>query len=111
GVVAEVGMRFAFYSGGSSAPKEILKAVKKSIDAGLSADDGLRALALAPAQIFGVADRLGTLETGKIANLVLTDGDVFAEKTKVKLVFVDGRRFEVREPARPSEPPKGDLSG
>src|SRR5207245_5837361 len=108
---AKAGVKFAFYSGGISAPKEILKAVKKSIDAGLSADDALRALTLAPAQIFGVADRLGTLETGKIANLVLTDGDLFAEKTKVKLVFVDGRKFEVREPARPSEPPKGDLSG
>ena len=108
---AKAGVKFAFYSGGISAPKEILKAVKKSIDAGLSADDALRALTLAPAQIFGVADRLGSLETGKIANLVVTDGDLFAEKTKVKLVFVDGRKFEVREPARPSEPPKGDLSG
>jgi len=108
---AKAGVKFAFYSGGISAPKDILKAVKKSIDAGLSADDALRALTLAPAQIFGVGDRLGSLETGKIANLIVTDGDLFAEKTKVKLVFVDGKKFEVREPARPPEPPKGDLSG
>src|SRR6266699_212324 len=50
---AKAGVKFAFYSGGISAPKDILKAVKKSIDAGLSADDALRALTLAPAQIFG----------------------------------------------------------
>src|SRR5437879_2117184 len=108
---AKAGVKFAFYSGGSSAPKAALKAFEKSIDAALYDDDALHGLPVAAAQIFGVADRLGTLETGKIANLVLTDGDLFAEKTKVKLVFVDGRKFEVREPARPSEPPKGDLSG
>ncbi|MGC2829062.1 MAG: hypothetical protein WB994_05445, partial [Candidatus Acidiferrum sp.] len=55
--------------------------------------------------------RLGSIETGKIANLVVTDGDLFAEKTKIKLVFVDGERFEIREPEKPKEPPKGNMSG
>ena len=54
---------------------------------------------------------LGSIEKGKIANLVVTDGNVFEKKTKVKMVFVDGRKFEVREPIRPSDPPKGDLTG
>ena len=107
----KAGVKFAFYSGGITAAKEILPAVKKSIDAGLSADAALRALTLSPAEIFGVADVLGSIEKGKIANLVVTDGDLFDKKSKVKMVFVDGRKFEVREPLRPSEPPKGDLSG
>ena len=107
----KAGVKFAFYSGGITAAKDILPAVKKSIDAGLSADAALRALTLSPAEIFGVADVLGSIEKGKIANLVVTDGDLFDKKTKVKMVFVDGRKFEVREPLRPSEPPKGDLSG
>ncbi len=71
----------------------------------------LRALTLSPAEIFGVADRLGSIENGKIANLVITDGDLFDEKTKIKYVFVDGRRFTIHEPEKPKDPPKGDLTG
>jgi imidazolonepropionase-like amidohydrolase len=109
--LAKAGVKFAFYSGGITAPKDALKAAKKSIDAGLPADAALRALTLSAAEIFGVADRLGSIENGKIANLVVTDGDLFEEKTKIKMVFVDGHRFEVREPEKPKDPPKGDISG
>jgi imidazolonepropionase-like amidohydrolase len=105
------GVKFAFYSGGIAAPKDILPAVKKSIDAGLSPEEALRALTLSPAEIFGVSETLGSIENGKIANLVVTDGDLFDKKTKVKIVFVDGRKYEVREILRPSEPPKGDITG
>ena len=109
--LAKAGVKFAFYSGGIAAPKDILKATKKSIDAGLPTDAALRALTLSAAEIFGVADRLGSLENGKIANLVVTDGDLFEDKTKIKMVFVDGRKFEVHEPEKPKDPPKGDISG
>jgi imidazolonepropionase-like amidohydrolase len=109
--LSKAGVKFAFYSGAITAPKDILKAAKKSIDAGLSPDAAIRAFTLTPAEIFGVADRLGSIETGKIANLVVTDGDIFDEKTKIKFVFVDGRRFTVREPEKPKDPPKGDLTG
>jgi imidazolonepropionase-like amidohydrolase len=109
--LAKAGVKFAFYSGGITAPKDALKAAKKSIDAGLAPETALRALTLSPAEIFGVADRLGSIENGKIANLVVADGDLFEEKTKIKMVFVDGHRFEVREPEKPKEPPKGDITG
>ena len=109
--LAKAGVKFAFYSGAITAPKEMLKAAKKSIDAGLSPDAAIRAFTLAPAEIFGVADRLGSIESGKIANLVVTDGDIFDDKTKIKFVFVDGRKFTVREPEKPKDPPKGDLTG
>jgi imidazolonepropionase-like amidohydrolase len=109
--LGKAGVKFAFYSGGITTPKDILPAVKKSIDAGLSPEAALRALTLSPAEIFGVAETLGSIENGKIANLVVTDGDLFDKKTKVKIVFVDGRKYEVREVLRPSEPPKGDLTG
>ena len=111
GALAKAGVKFAFYSGGITAPKDTLKAAKKSIDAGLAPDAALRALTLSAAEIFGVADRLGSIENGKIANLVVTDGDIFEEKAKIKMVFVDGRRSEIREPEKPKEPPKGDISG
>jgi hypothetical protein len=109
--LGKAGANFAFYSGGIAAPKDILPAVKRSIDAGLSPEAALRALTLSPAEIFGVAETLGSIENGKIANLVLTDGELFDKKTKVKIVFVDGRKYEVREVLRPGEPPKGDMSG
>jgi len=111
GALAKAGVKFAFYSGGITSPKDTLKAAKKSIDAGLAPDAALRALTLSAAEIFGVADRLGSIENGKIANLVVTDGDLFEEKTKIKMVFADGRRFEIREPEKPKEPPKGDITG
>jgi hypothetical protein len=109
--LATANVPFAFYSGGITAPKDILKAAKKSIDAGLAPDAALRALTLTPAEIFRVADRLGSVENGKIANLVVTDGDLFDEKTKIKMVFVDGKRFEPREPEKPKDPPKGNITG
>jgi len=109
--LARAGAKFAFYSDSIAAPKDIVKAVKKSVDAGLAPDAAIRALTLSAAEIYGVADRLGSIENGKIANLVVTDGDLFDEKTKIKMVFVDGRKFEAREPVRPAEAPKGDMSG
>lgn len=107
----KAGVKFAFYSDGLTSTKDILKNAKKAIDAGLQRDAALRALTLSPAEIYGVADRLGSIETGKIANLVVTDGDLFEEKTKIKFVFVDGRKFEIHEPEKPKDPPKGTMTG
>jgi imidazolonepropionase-like amidohydrolase len=101
----KAGVKFAFYSDGAQ-PKDLLKNVKKAIDAGLPGDAALKALTQDAADILGVGGRLGSLETGKVANLVVADGDLFAEKTKVKMVFIDGAKFEVypeppREEGRP----------
>lgn len=107
----KAGVKFAFYSGGITAPADIVKAAKKSIDAGLPADAALRAFTLSAAEILGVADQLGSIEPGKIANLVVTDGDLFNERSKVKMVFVDGALYESRAPERPTERPAGNLTG
>jgi hypothetical protein len=107
----KAGVKFGFYFEGVGAPKDALKNAKKAIDAGLPADAALRAFTLNAAEILGVGDRLGSIEPGKIANLVVTDGDPFNDKTKVKMTFVDGRRYEVREPGRPTAPPTVRLTG
>lgn len=107
----KAGVKFAFYGDGVPNPKDILKNAKKAIDAGLPADAAVRAFTLNAAEILGVADRLGSIEPGKIANLVVTDGDIFNERTKVKMVFVDGRRFDVREEERPRERPTANATG
>ena len=91
------GIRFAFYSGDLKSPKEFFAGVRKAIKSGLASDDALRALTLSTAEIYGVDNRMGSIETGKIANVIVTDGDLFDEKTKIKFVFVDGEKFDIRE--------------
>ncbi len=86
-------MKFALYSDGLDTPRELQRAVKKAIDAGLSRDQALRALTLSPAEIYGVSDRLGSIEKGKIANLVVTRGEIFDNSTKVEMIVVDGKKY------------------
>jgi imidazolonepropionase-like amidohydrolase len=59
---------------------------------GLPKDEALKSVTLYPAQIMNVADRLGSIEKGKMANLVVTDGDLLEVRTHVRYLFIDGRR-------------------
>jgi hypothetical protein len=106
----KAGVKFAFYSDGAQ-PKDAIKNVKKAIDAGLSSDAALKALTQDAADILGVGARLGSLEPGKVANLVVTDGDLFADATKVKMVFVDGSKYEVYDQPAPREGRPGNTAG
>ena len=65
---------------------------------GMSYDDALRAVTLTPAELFGLSDRIGSLQTGREANLVVWSGDPFEFSTQAKHVFIRGR--EVKEPSR-----------
>lgn len=103
--LAKAGAKFAFYSGGTE-PRDIMKAVKKAIDGGLTADQAVRALTLSAAEIYGLSDRIGSIEKGKIANLTITKGDLFDERTKVQYVVIDGVQYEPgpEAPANPNSP-------
>ncbi|MBT1704968.1 amidohydrolase family protein [Chryseosolibacter indicus] len=57
---------------------------------GMGREEALRAVTIVPAEIFGVADRLGSIEQGKSATLFVCDGDPFETKTQVSNVFIDG---------------------
>lgn len=92
-LLKKAGVAFALYSDGLDQPRDLQRAVKKAIDAGLAREDALRALTLSPAEIYGVADRLGSIEKGKIANLVVTKGELFDDQTRVQFIFVDGRKY------------------
>ncbi|HEY9402454.1 MAG TPA: amidohydrolase family protein [Pyrinomonadaceae bacterium] len=59
---------------------------------GLSRADALKSVTLYPAQIMGVGDRLGSIEAGKIANLVIADGDLLEARTRVRHLFINGRQ-------------------
>jgi hypothetical protein len=101
GVLTKAGVRWAFYSDGLDQARDLQRAVKKALDAGLSREDALRALTLSPAQIYGVQDRVGSIEKGKIGNLVVTRGDIFDDRTKVEAIIVDGRKYEPAADATP----------
>jgi imidazolonepropionase-like amidohydrolase len=108
---AKAGVKFAFASEGLAGPKDIFKSIKRATDAGLTPDAALRAFTLDAAEILGVSDRMGSIQAGKIANLVVTDGDIFNEKTKAKHVFVDGRWYEIHEQAKLPEKPCDKKTG
>ena len=110
-VLQQAGVKYALYSDGLDAPREFQRAVKKAIDNGLSREDALRALTLSPAEIYGVADRVGSIEKGKIANLVLTKGDIFDDHTTIVMVFVDGKKYSPAETAPAGRGPATDEPG
>ena len=90
-VLDKAGVLFAFESNGLSDPKDFLKNAQKTVANGLSKDAAIKALTLNAATLAGASDRLGSLERGKIANVIVTDADLFEEKAAIKHVFVNGR--------------------
>ena len=107
--LARAGVRFGFESAGLSDVKDFVKNARKAVTAGLPADAAIRALTLDAATIAGAGERLGSLDRGKIANLVVTDGNLLDEATKIVRVFVDGRPVSL-EPvsARPARGRSGE---
>ncbi len=88
----EAGIPFGFATLEASS-KEVRKNFARIIEAGLSADDLLAALTTRPAELLGLSAVMGTVEKGKIANLVVSDKPYFEEKAKVRFVLVDGQVF------------------
>ncbi len=88
------GIRFAFTTDRLSSPADFLKSLQKAVERGLSPISALRALTVTPAEMFHVDDQLGTIQNGHLASFVVTDGDLFAEKTKVVETWVAGERFQ-----------------
>lgn len=81
--------------------KEFRKNLRAALDRGLSETDALAALTTIPARLCGLADRLGTLAPGKLANLTITDSKgYFDPEGKLRAVWIDGRPYEF-EPAKP----------
>jgi hypothetical protein len=101
----EAGLRFSFSTVDVNT-RDVRANMRTMIDAGLPEDVALAALTTHPADMLGLSEQLGTVEPGKIANLVVTDGPYFAEDTAVRYVFVDGQPFEIEEAA-----PDPDASG
>jgi imidazolonepropionase-like amidohydrolase len=86
----KAGVRFAIVSDDASQSRNLPYEAAMARAYGLPADAALRAITLSPAEIFGVADRLGSIAVGKAANLFLATGDVMDARVTVTDVFIDG---------------------
>lgn len=88
----QAGVRFAISTGDAGAEvRNLAQYAGMAAAYGLSKADAVKAVTLYPAQIMNVADRLGSIEPGKMANLVVTDGDLLEIRTRIRYLFIDGR--------------------
>ncbi|MEF8940262.1 MAG: amidohydrolase family protein [Salinivenus sp.] len=123
----EAGIQFGFTTR-EAKPGDVRGNLRAMIENGLPEETALAALTTRPASLLGLDNQLGTVEEGKIANLVVTDGDYFAEDTEVQHTFVDGRLYDYTSDAEEGEitadvsavvgtwsytleTPQGDLEG
>jgi hypothetical protein len=88
------GVKFAL-APGALKPNDFMANIRKAIAAGLPRDVAVEALTIRAAEIAGVGDQLGSIEPGKIADLVVSDGPALAENARIRTVFVDGIDYDV----------------
>lgn len=90
--LAAAGVKFAFGSFDNSFARRLGQQAANAVAYGLPYDEALKAVTIYPAQIFGISDQVGTLETGKVADVIVTNGDPLELTTDVKFLFIKGQR-------------------
>ena len=88
------GVRFCIRSGGASNTRNLPYEAAMAVSYGLPPEEALKAVTIYPAQILGVADQLGSIDLGKRANLVITNGDILQASTQVLGLFIDGKPLQ-----------------
>jgi hypothetical protein len=108
----KAGVKFAL-APGALKPNDFIANVHKAIAAGLPREVAVEALTIRAAEIAGVGDQLGSIETGKIADLVVADGPPLGDNTRIRTVFVDGIDYDVipATPARDGQRAAGGGRG
>jgi imidazolonepropionase-like amidohydrolase len=94
--LAEAGVKIAIQTDRTNDARTLPWEAGLAVAYGLPWEAALRAVTLTPAEILGVADRLGSLERGKVANVLVTAGDPFQPLTPVKHLFIRGREVALR---------------
>jgi imidazolonepropionase-like amidohydrolase len=97
GELSKRGVKIAFASFDAHQVRNLPYAAGMAVAFGLPYDEAMKALTLYPAQIWGVDDQLGSLDVGKTANVVVTNGDPLDVKTDVKYVFIQGRDIPMKD--------------
>ena len=92
GRLAKAGVKIVLTSNGLSDPSELIPQIRKSIARGLDKTVAMQAITTAPAALLGVDNECGSIKPGAWANLIVTNGDIWEEKTKIEEVWVRGER-------------------
>jgi imidazolonepropionase-like amidohydrolase len=95
-LLAKNGVRFAFTTNDAAHVRDLPFQAGVAVAFGLPKEEALKAVTLYPAQILGVDKQVGSITEGKIANIILTDGDPLEKLTKVKHLFVAGKPVELK---------------
>jgi imidazolonepropionase-like amidohydrolase len=94
----EAGILFSLTTDGLDNPAHFLPNLRKAVKLGLSPDAALASLTINPATLFGIQNTHGSIEQGKKANFLITDGDLFDGNSNILDVWVEGERFRIHEP-------------
>ncbi len=93
--VHKAGVKFAFGSFGNQFSRNLPYQAATAAAFGLPYEEALKSVTLYPAQIWGVDDRMGSIEKGKWADIIVTDGDPLEVKTNVKRMFIQGKEVDL----------------
>src|SRR3989442_2489205 len=91
GILSKAGVKIAFQTNDSAYSRNLPYHAGMAAAFGLPKEEALKAVTIYPAEILGIADRVGSIEQGKIANRIVTDGDPLEIRTQIKHVFINGR--------------------
>ena len=94
GKLHQAGVKFCIRSAGSNNTRNLPYEAAQAVAYGLPPEEGLKAVTLNAAEILGVQDKLGTIEAGKMANIVISNGDILQASSQVLSVFIDGKPYE-----------------
>jgi len=97
GILVDAGVKIAFSSGSAANARRVPYEAALATPFGLSIEDAWKALTIWPAEIWGVDDQIGTVEEGKMANLIVTDGDPLDLRTHINEVFIKGRHVAMTD--------------
>ena len=95
GLMAKAGVKVAIRSGDNENTRNLPFNAGFAVAYGMEMEDALKAVTINPAEIFGLGDQLGSIENGKVANLLVTDGDPFETKTAIKHLFISGWKIPI----------------
>lgn len=95
-LLARAGVKVVVIENDTHNARNLRQQAGNAVAYGMTWDQALRAVTLSPAEVFGVADRYGSLEPGKVANVVVWTGDPFEFSTGVEHVFIRGREIPLR---------------
>lgn len=104
-ILHNAGVSFALTTATLKNRDDFYPALRKALQAGLPPETALAALTTVPAAMLGVEKQLGSIEVGKVANLLVTRGDLFAEGRDILDVWISGKRYEIK--VRPETDPRG----